>query len=194
MKTGTNSMYELLRQHYSGEKVGVKFHCRDTKFIQPEWYVFKTARNPFTRAVSIWSSTCFRDGGKDDRYGFRYMCKSNGFNPDDFAQFMTCAVKVLSGELSQPNKFHRGLLVTQTEWLRRMNITFDAVVHTETMCRDFNQLPFVKKPIAKKYFPKSNQSQKQDYRKYYTRKVFELVQQWGAEDFKQRGYDSTKLP
>jgi len=171
MKCGTHTMYELLKG-LGGRRVG-GFHTCDPRLIPLGYFVFTVCRNPFTRAVSIWWSTCVRD----DRYRFRR------FMPDwkSFECFAECLLRF-------KNKPPHILLATQTKW--HGPVVFDRYLKLENLEPEFNALPFVQDHVV---LPRLNTSTYKDYWEAYTPDAIEMVREWGKEDFEKFGY-TTEFP
>ena len=178
VKGGTNSLYQVLVEHYQGTRYG-DFHCADVREIPKNWHLFTTCRNPYTRAVSVWFSTCMR--GKD-RYDFRQMCP----NPDSFEVFAEWAA-LMQSQLHRMNEPQQQLLMTQSA--RHRDIEFRSILRIEHLLTDFRQLPFVNAdhlPV----FPMLNptRTQRDTATKYLTERAIIAVQKWMADDFKKYGY------
>ncbi|MCG6155150.1 sulfotransferase family 2 domain-containing protein [Rubinisphaera margarita] len=177
VKGGTNSLYEVLTSSYDGHRYG-DFHCCDVSEIPSDWLLFTTCRNPYTRAVSIWWSTCMR--GKD-RYQFRQMCE----NPDSFEAFARWAASV-QPHLGDMSSSQQQLLMTQSA--RHGDINFSTILRMEHLERDFAQLPFVMGRGGK--LPQLNPTvgQRDGAHTYLTEEAALAVQKWMGVDFDRYGY------
>lgn len=177
VKGGTNSLYQVLVSRYEGHRYGDFHHC-DVSEIPDDWYLFSTCRNPYTRAVSIWYSTCMR--GKD-RYQFREMCP----NPDSFEQFAEWAALIQS-QLWRMNDAQQQLLMPQTQ--RHGNTRFNRILRMETLAQDFVHLPFVAESHVQLPLLNPTQGQRDRASQYLTDRAINAVQQWMGIDFDRYGY------
>ncbi|MBL4884762.1 MAG: hypothetical protein JKY95_09545 [Planctomycetaceae bacterium] len=177
VKGGTNSIYQILTEHYQGQRYG-EFHCQDVSEIPEAWCLFTTCRNPYSRAVSIWWSTCMR--GKD-RYYFRQMCP----NPDSFEVFAEWAA-LMQSQLHRMSEPQQQLLMTQSE--RHGEIDFDLYLKTENLLSGFLQLPFLDSELPE--FPVLNptRNQRDTVAEYMTGRAIRAVQNWMQPDFEKYGY------
>lgn len=170
-KCGTNTLFSILIERYEGVRVG-DFHCRDLHYAPPGSFIFTICRNPFTRAVSIWWSTCMRG---HDRYGLRRACG----NGDDFETFITWVAGLESRPITIQN---------QTEWQR--DIRFDRILRLESLKSEFESLPFVHGPIEN--FPELNTTvyNRMPARHYLTPPAVEAIKKWARPDFERFGYSA----
>ena len=177
VKGGTNSLYQILCDHYQGQRYG-DFHCQDVSEVPKQWCLFTTCRNPYTRAVSVWWSTCMR--GKD-RYYFRQMCP----DPDSFEVFVEW-VALMQTQLHRMNESQQQLLMPQSQ--RHDEITFDAVLRVEHLLSDFSKLPFVGEKLPE--FPVLNptRNQRGTVENYLTDRAVRAIQNWMGSDFEKYGY------
>ena len=179
MKCGTNSMYEFLVKEHKGSRHG-DFHCRDKSFFTPEWFTFTTVRDPYSRAVSIWWSTCKRHKMiMTDRYKFRRKCKYNNLDPNKFVDFMKWVVSV-------PVNKRQGLIQTQSQWHK--DLDYDKVLKIENLASDFNELPFVKTKTM--IMPRINSTFKDrlPHDDYLDKEVKKLIVEWAKDDFDRFDY------
>lgn len=197
MKCATNSLTHLLLTKYDGTMPG-ELHDRRRELIPPGHFTFSVCRNPYTRAISVWWSTCMRHDL--DRYGFRKACPE----ADSFEGFMAWVV-------SQPRPPH-DLLITQSDWHRDTPI--EVFLHVENLEAEFARLPFVPAPeklgllnatvtsdqhtvdfqrLREGAVAESLGSRPQRRREraevYLTPQAVGLVRRWAEEDFARFGYD-----
>ncbi len=178
VKGGTNSLYQILSEHYQGRRYG-GFHCNDVSEIPADWHLFTTCRNPYSRAVSIWFSTCMR--GKD-RYYFRQMCP----NPDSFEVFAEWAA-IMQSQLPRLSEPQQQLLMTQSQ--RHGDIDFDTVLRVEQLRSDFAKLPFVESKLPEFPILNPTRNQRDSAGDYLTERAIRAVQKWMAPDFIKYGYE-----
>jgi hypothetical protein len=196
MKCATNSLTHVLMTRYGGVMPG-GLHDRRMELVPPGAFTFSVCRNPYTRAVSIWWSTCMRHDL--DRYGFRRACP----DPDSFEGFMAWAV----AQEAAPHE----LLITQSEWHRDTRI--DRFLRLEQLDDEFGQLPFVapgerlallnatttadqglldvthlKAGDVVQALGARPQQRRAHVRTYLTPRAVDLVQAWAADDFARFGY------
>ncbi len=177
VKGGTNSLYQILTEHYQGRRYG-GFHHNDVREIPADWHLFTTCRNPYTRAVSTWFSTCMR---KEDRYYFRQMCP----NPDSFEVFAEWA-SLMQSQLHRMNELQQLLLMTQTQ--RHQGIQYDSILRMEHLLSDFSRLPFVDSNIPEFPIINPTRNQRGTVGEYMTTRAIQAVQKWMAPDFEKYGY------
>lgn len=177
VKGGTNSLYQVLVERFQGERYG-DFHCSDVSRIPTDWFLFTTCRNPYSRAVSIWYSTCMR--GKD-RYAFRQMCPQ----PDRFEVFAEWAAS-MQCHLEKLGEAQRQLLLTQSA--RHGDIPFQRILRVENLEQEFNSLPFVGNRCEN--LPRLNptQGQREVASEYLTDRAQAAVRIWMEADFDRYGY------
>ena len=141
-KTGTRSIYHLLKKHYNG------YEYQDHGKIIPEkfhnYFTFINKRCPYERAASAYWFSCQR---RDDR--FKYQQKFEKMKiENNFRNFLKIA----------------GSLFTSTQWSYHVNNRIDAILDIEFLERDFNRLPFITDPLE---IVKSNQTNLVDGRNKY---------------------------
>ncbi len=177
VKGGTNSLYQILENNYHGQRYG-GFHCNDVSEIPANWHLFTTCRNPYSRAVSIWFSTCMR--GKD-RYYFRQMCP----NPDSFEVFAEWAA-IMQSQLHRMSEPQQQLLMTQAQ--RHGEIEFNSILRVEHLLSDFAKLPFVEATLPEFPILNPTRNQRDSAGDYMTERAIRAVQRWMAPDFEKYGY------
>jgi len=143
MKCGTNTMYLVLPEYGFVSKG--KFHDkRYNKYIEgniKDYRLFTLCRNPYTRAISIWWTSCIRDKQPTvDKYFFRRDCERLGYNPDVFNDFLQWVL-----DDREKNIGNFGLIASQREW--HESIPFDYYIRIEDVVTEFNKLPFVNEPL-----------------------------------------------
>ncbi len=196
MKCATNSLTHALLTRYDGRMPG-GLHERRMDWVPPGWFTFSVCRNPYTRAVSLWWSTCMRHDL--DRYGFRKACA----DPDRLEGFMQWVL----GLASLPHD----LLLTQSEWHRHTRI--DRFLRVEHLEAEFASLPFVqageklelinatvtneqgmmdverlKADPSAATLSARPQRRREPASTYLTPSAVALIRQWAAEDFDRFGY------
>lgn len=165
MKCATNSLYAAL----PGVRYGRGFHPRPAKGerIRPlQWTV---VRNPYDRAVSIWASTCLRDG---DRYRAKARIRSVGRDPESFDDFVTAC-------LANGHRWaggHAWLFRNQADWLD--GLVIDRVARFSDLESDVAAI--IGEAIS---IPVKNESKHGFYRDHYTRdETWHAVTQWAGGD------------
>lgn len=196
MKCATNSLTEALVREFDGVMPG-DLHERRMALVPPGYFTFSVCRNPYTRAISLWWSTCMRNDL--DRYGFRRACPE----PDSLTGFM----RWVNGLRTMPHE----LLLTQSEWHRHTRI--DRFLKVEHLQAEFEALPFTR-PGARLGLLNATTTEQQgvmDLRRlqagdgdralstrpqrrrgeadeYLTAEAVGAIQRWAAEDFDRFGY------
>ena len=164
-KCATNAMYDCL----PGERVGKGFHPRPQARLAPlHWTI---VRNPYDRAVSIWASTCRREG---DKYGIKALLKTDHPGFADFAR------RCLAGNLDWAPR-DPWLFKNQSEWIEEMLI--DRIVHFETLSEE---LPGIVGPVDLRI---SNASNHAAWQEYMTPETIGIINKWAAADFERFGYE-----
>jgi Sulfotransferase family. len=165
MKCATNSLYAAL----PGARYGRGFHSRPAKGerIRPlQWTV---VRNPYDRAVSIWASTCLREG---DRYRAKARIRSVGGEPESFDDFV--AACLANGYRWAGG--HGWLFRNQADWLD--GVVIDRVARFSDL--DADVAAIIGEVIS---IPAKNESEHGFYRDHYTRdETWHAVTQWAGRD------------
>lgn len=196
MKCATNSLTHALLTRYQGVMPG-GLHERRMDWVPAGYFTFSVCRNPYTRAISLWWSTCMRHDL--DRYGFRKACA----DPDSLEGFMRWVV----GLQALPHE----LLLTQSQWHRYTRV--DLFLGVERLEAEFATLPFVqpgeklgllnatvtdahetlnverlKGGRGEDALAARPQRRRGPAREYLTPGASALVRRWAAEDFERFGY------
>jgi len=170
-KTATQSMYDVLARHYMGYRpAGYGHHDLCVPAHAQEYFRFAVVRNPYDRAVSMWWSTCKRDG---DKYGFRAACP----DPDNFGAFMRWVVE------TRPDS---ELTRTQADHLRAVPV--NKTLRFESLADDFKTLPFYNGDPAE--WPRINTTveSRGHWSRYMNAESVEMVNRWCPCDFDRFGY------
>lgn len=171
MKCATNTLYEILPK-IGGHKVQECFHPRPT--IRLADIHFTVCRNPYSRAVSIWASTCLRDG---DRYNAIKRIKSEGGDPNNFDDFCKYCL-VGDPRIWTP---HEWLFRNQHSWWDTTII--DRILHMENLHQELQQI------VGKiPELPTKNKSDHNPWAVYTSPDAIEIINQWAPRDFL-LGYD-----
>lgn len=166
-KTGSTSLTRMLQMpQFGGEYTGRQ---HDTRLPGGAWkLVFATVRNPFTRAVSMY--THFLNEGTGKRIDFADL---------SFERF--CREQLIERRHADPF-FH----ATIGYWI-------DAVGREVTPVKLENiQDDLTALKINRGRFPviRINESRHKPWRTYYTPEVETLVLEWAAKDFDRFGYST----
>ena len=196
MKCATNSLTQALIRDFDGVMPG-GLHERRMELVPAGYFTFSVCRNPYTRAISLWWSTCMRNAL--DRYGFRQACA----DPDTLGGFM----QWVNGLRTVPHE----LLLTQSQWHRDTRV--DRFLKIEDLDAEFAALPFARPGASLGLlnattteqqgimdlqrlqagdgdlaFSTRPQRRRSAARDYLTPGAVEAVQAWAAEDFDRFGY------
>jgi len=165
MKCATNSLYKLFDE-MGWMRLGEGFHPI-TKDRLADVH-FTVCRNPYDRAVSIWSSTCLREG---DRYGAVKQIKDNDGWHGNFGDFVD---HCLLSDLKWSN--NPWLFKNQSDW--RAMMLLDLIVPIEHLKEGLEELMG---PLPQ--LPKENTSPHRDWEQYMTPEIIEKLNKWAGEDF-----------
>ena len=188
-KAGTHTICRLLKDHFpDGLRKNGLHNTRIPRCYQdyPRWTV---VRNPFSRAVSLWWSTCRLHS--EDRYGARKGCGA----VDDFPQFMRWLVGLEPmGRQRQP------LFLNQSDWLKPVQPI--QILHLERLEEDLQGMPWWKDGIA---LPEENTTTQKIERQSseegseilrpswrelcQPKEIQQAVLEWAGEDFEMFGYE-----
>jgi len=185
-KTGTRSVYTVLKKHYDGEVY------KDHHTIIPDefknYYSFTVIRNPYDRIVSMWWATCKRELSTEKTYlgdDFRVLAGSDKL--EDLLSYM----------LKTDRK--NNLLSKQNDYLKHNR--FDCLLRNEKLNEQFKDLPFI---TGDEDLPRVNSTTIIGGRTVLTRdpdpfvhinsKSLKLINEYYAEDFNVLPYEKvTKL-
>jgi len=178
-KTGTHSLYKLLKEHFNGVQVEGRYHENDVPEKNKDYFTFSTCRHPFSRAVSAFHVLTRDDGYKD-----LFLPKIGG---DDFLSFVKWLVK----HDSETELVGRGMavLTLQSTWLKPVRI--DKLVRIEQANDDFASLPFVKEPVT---VPTLLARKHETWDEIKCKKSDKLLRNWLAKDFEFLPYDPDVIP
>lgn len=187
MKCGTNTLYAALQNVGAKWAGGGSFHAIPRMATHPipnaheemvrlapvHWTV---CRNPYARAVSIWSSTCIRKENRT-RYPAWKMVKDAGGDPRKFDDFVYVMLD------DPPNVKNPFLWRNQSDW--HDLFIHDKVARLEHLEDDVEEI--IGERLKLGY---ENKSEHAPWESYYSSPVTEsIVATWGAEDFKRFGYE-----
>lgn len=196
MKCATNSLTQALVERYQGVMPG-GLHERRMDWVPPGYFTFSVCRNPYTRAISLWWSTCMRNDL--DRYGFRKACA----DPDSlegFMQWMTSLADVPHDLLLTQSQWHRHTRIERFLKIENLAVEFaalpfvqpgatlgllNATVTDEQGMVDVQQLKAGRGDRALSARPQRRRSAASDY---LTPQAASLIRRWAAEDFERFGY------
>lgn len=178
-KTGTGSMRRHLMAHYQGRSSGA-YHQTHCQHPGPNWCVFTTVRNPYTRLVSWWWFTAV------SRIETRPPEEREFWQGAPLSKFIRFLIERRDG-YDIPNGDQKLMRLPQHEFLRYSNPTH--IVRLEHLMDEFNALPWVKvpsEPIQK--FRRSSERGKgwridgRDWTHYYDQETLDLANEYGAAD------------
>jgi len=171
-KCGTHTMYWLLKNHYGGKQKKGAYHQKNVPKIHQKKFLFTVTRNPYSRAVSAWTSLL--KPGAEDRYrkSWSRYCPAS-----DFTSFM---------ELLANRRPHTaaGAIATipQYAWIGRNKCR---AIKIENLQEEFNELPFVDKFIEIPHLLKRTD---ESWKEVITDKSLQFIHKWAGKDFKRFGY------
>ena len=166
MKAATNSLYAAL----PGVRYGRGFHPRPPKQTRIRPLQWTVVRNPYDRAVSIWASTCLRDG---DRYRAKARIKSVGGDPESFDDFVAACL----GAGHAWAGGHAWLFRNQADWLD--GLVIDCYARFEELYADVAGV--IGEVVS---FPRENQSKHAPWGYYYANSTtHEIVGRWASSDW-----------
>lgn len=177
-KAGTNTMYAVLSKHYGGRLSG-GFHA--TQLPARASCVFTTCRNPYTRALSGWSSLTQRPGSKGKSGQLVYESIKRRQNPDDFDLFCEA---LADGWIASP------IAEPQHRWHDKFHP--DTVLHLENLADEFRALPF--STGAPEAWPVQNDSRAHYTLDRLTPRAIDAIRRWAGPDFERFGYDPDDIP
>ena len=168
-KCGTNTMFDLVEEHYDATRVTGNYHHTAVPAKYGHFLKFVICRNPYTRMVSLWMSTTQQ---AEDRYALRRNCSGN---PDNFTAFVTWVTST---------GWPHYLLTTQCSHLQGVRV--DTILRLEHLADDFKVLPFFKGEFPDQ---KLNAGY-YDYNKIMTVQAKSMIRSWAKCDFERFGYES----
>lgn len=193
-KVCTHSIYQILDKHYSDGLVDLGFlHRNRVPHPFQELMRWTVVRNPYSRAVSIWWSTCRL--AHLDQYKFRQKSGAE----EDFVRFA-----VWLAQTSPSARRLQPLIRNQTDWLKPVEpIT---AIHLENLEQELAKLSFWKKGIEVPQLNTTAQKISVQERKEgrpipflpwpvlcQDKEAQEAILAWAAADFERFGY-SKEIP
>lgn len=173
MKCATNTLYDLLPQIGGIKLWGVNgnpgFHPRPGERMADVH--FSVCRNPYDRAVSIWASTCLREG---DRYGTKAQIKKEGGNPDNFTDFVkSCLMEKWQ---STGDRHNPDLFMSQFDWYK--STVLDLLVHIEELKPEIESIVGEIPALSR-----INESKHKPWYQHMTPEAVDLINEWAPNDF-----------
>lgn len=181
-KTGTRSIYECLMESFDG--LYISDHLKEVPKKYRNYFVFTVVRNPYSRTVSSWWSTCKRENDKR-KYIQKYLKKENTFL--NFCRHL----EQINREINYPH------IHPQAEWLTRNQ--FDKIVRFENLELEWLVLPFntnkvplphinptTKVQIGK--FGPGNPVARDQFTSYLCDESVQIINDFYSEDFDLTGY------
>jgi len=161
-------MFRVLMKRYGGTHFEPWDDYHRTEILPDcaDWFKFTTARNPYSRAVSMW-----RAMGMERKYRVAGVA---------FAEF---AEGIANGRWSQWR-------MTKPQHVWHGGNEYDAILHTETMSEDCRVLPFWNGPET--LTPAPNQTQGRPWRDEYTGAIAHDIEKWAGVDFEKYGYEKMR--
>lgn len=132
-KTGTHSMYELLKSSFGGTQLEGPYHRTEVPSECIDFFKFTTVRHPFSRTVSIWNSLT-----RVEPYRSIYL---PALGSNEFSVFVDHLINDRLNSI--PTGKGKALLTSQTSWLS--GISCDRYLRIERIDDEFKDLPFTKK-------------------------------------------------
>lgn len=133
IKCGTNTMYDFLRRHAEGVRIDGDFHRQECEeYIDRGFYIFTCVRDPYDRALSLWTSMVRRatqDG--HDRYGLHKACPQGMHRFEPFAEWL------VSEWRHQPQRALQPLVV------HHMGTHVPNHIHLENITQELSELPIM---------------------------------------------------
>lgn len=187
-KAGTHTICRILKDHFPK---GLKENGLHNNRIPPCYHGFSrwtVVRNPFSRAASLWWSTCRLH--PEDQYGARAGCGAE----DDFPRFVRwLAALEPRGRRQQP------LFLSQSDWLDPVQPI--QTLHLEHLEEELQEMPWWREGID---LPELNTTTEKIERQSNTEgsrilrptwqelcqeeEVQELIVEWAGRDFELFGY------
>lgn len=188
-KAGTHTIYKILETHFrEGLSLGGDFHCNRITGKPREWFRWTCVRNPYSRVVSLWWSTCRCHS--PDIYGAIRGCGAQ----DDFNKFVAWLAAT-----TKDQRKREPLLMNQADWLSPVMPIY--VVHIEQLQEELATLPFWKSGIEVPRLNTSSQkirAQSEEEGREIPRPswqelcsdpgIQQVIQTWAQRDFEIFGY------
>lgn len=162
-KTGSRSIWFALREHY-GARIYEAYHSMAIPHEFKDYFRFAAVRNPYARMVSFWDYIKFKK-----RNIHHEVVKRMSFG--DFVHWAT-------------EKKREGIL-PQSHYIEQVAIGLDALLRTESLSKDWQDLPFYKGIDI------GNENKGRyggNWCKFYTPKLMEVIREWAKSDFTLYGY------
>ena len=184
IKCGTNTMYEFLTKHMNGTRLDGDFHRSDCEsYINRGFYVFTTVRDPYERAMSLWTSMIQRaHANGHDRYGLIRSC------PDALHRFEPFAKWLASEWSHQPQRSLKPLAI------HHMQTHVQSYVKLEELRVGFSRLPIVQEEeaimIRCGQIPFSSRNSSNGFRpdKGISKEACAILKPWAGIDCEKYGY------
>ena len=181
-KTGSHSMFKILHDNFSGERIGPNFHetniPSDVKLSQ--YTVFSTCRNPYERLVALWHSLLH---AKDDKKGYRSAWIS-ALSDDSLLTFSKFVAKNKNHIEFMSKVRLPTLAMPQYRWYKKMPEQ-TIPLHIENIDEEFSNLTFVKEPVK---VPKVLSRKHALWHDLKTEEVLHRANIWADGDFEKFGY------
>ena len=177
-KTGTRSMYHILKTEFGGKISGD--HRKKIPEYCNKFFVFTTIRNPYDRICSAYWSTCMT---VRDQYRFKQKLKKHKLD-NTLANYLHMLTTGKASHITANKQVH---------WIRPNKI--DKIIKQENLEEEFNKLPFVKKPyklpnLNSSRFTKNPSRPPTD--KLLTKKSIDMINEFYKEDFEALKYPVIK--
>ena len=178
-KTGTHSMYDVLKREFGGFRYG-RYHEATLPSGHENYFKFTTIRNPYERLVSAWNSLFF----SSEEYRIMYL---EQIGSDDFEKFLDWAIRVKHGMVDMPI---RAIQVVCPQSIYLDGIEIDAYLKIENIDTELNNLPFASnrdKPIV---IPRLLKREHATWDDVKNKKLIKKANEFLKEDFEM--FDYTK--
>jgi hypothetical protein len=176
-KNGTNSIYDLLQNRFSGKRVGDFHYYNIPEYAkQKNYFLFTCIRNPYDRAISAFFGI---QQGKTLKYNAPIFADCP--NSKDMETLFNWAIE--KGE-----KVPTGWLRSQYHYIK-LNKKPDKYLRLQYLKNDFLNLPFVNGNDFK--IRKLNKSNHLAHTYYLNEKTIPLINEMYKDDFDYLGF--TKL-
>ncbi len=189
MKCATNTLYKALTEPEVGGlwAGGKNFHALPRAYVAGKKGTsvclrlaplhWTCCRNPYSRAVSIWASTCLNKENTE-RYDAKRWIQKQGGDPADFADFARHVLARPDAKLRVPFLWR-----DQCSW--QDQFIHDVVLKVENIEAEIAELLGLELEL-----PQENTSPHADWKSYYIDpEIREIVREWGWADFKRFEYE-----